>query len=230
MKIERLNSFCSIFWYTFIVKILAISDNVLPQMESSDYLRRTYAEVDLVISCGDMAPPYIEFVASVLNVPLFFVRGNHDTNYGPGFPGGEDLHRHAIKYRDLWFAGLEGSIQYNGGAAQYSDLSMLHMTLAMSAGMLRRRIQRGTGVDVLVTHSPPRGIHDMTDQTHRGFRALNLAIRWYRPRYLIHGHIDTWDRRKTIETHIGNTIVLNINPVKLFTVDPLTKKGRPHGS
>jgi len=212
------------------VKILAISDNVLPQMENPEYLRRTYSDVDLVVSCGDMSPPYIELVASVLNVPLFFVRGNHDTNYGPGFPGGEDLHRRAVFYRNLWFAGLEGSIQYNGGAAQYGDLTMLQMTLGLAAGMLRRRIRRGSGVDVLVTHSPPRGIHDMTDPTHRGFRALNLAIRWYRPRYLIHGHIDTWDRRRTIETHIDHTIVLNINPVKVFTVDPFTKKGRPNGS
>jgi len=203
------------------VKILAISDNVLPQMENPEYLRQTYSDVDLVISCGDMPPPYIDFVASVLNVPLFYVRGNHDTNYGPGFPGGEDLHRHAVRYRGLWFAGLEGSIQYNGGVAQYGERSMLRMTLSMAAGMLRRRIRLGAGVDVLVAHSPPRGIHDLTDPVHRGFQAFNLAIRWYRPRYLIHGHVDTWDRRRTIETHVDHTIVLNINPVKVFTVDPI---------
>ena len=212
------------------MKILAISDNVLPQMETTDYLRRTYADIELVISCGDMPPPYIDFIASVLNVPVFFVRGNHDTNYGPGFPGGEDLHRRAVYYRNLWFAGLEGSIQYNGGVAQYGDSQMLHMILGMAGGMLRRRMRRGAGVDVLVTHSPPRGTHDRPDPTHLGFRSMNLAIRWYRPRYLIHGHIDTWDRRRSIETLVDHTMVLNINPLKVFTVDPFTKKGRPNGS
>ena len=204
------------------MKILAISDNVLAQIENPDFLRQNYGDADVVVSCGDMSPPYIDFVASVLNVPLFFVRGNHDVDYAPGYPGGENLHRKAVYYRGLWFAGLEGSILYNGGPAQYSDVSMFGMILAMAGGMLRRRRRLGYGVDVLVTHSPPRGTHDLPDQTHRGFRSLNLALSWYRPRYLIHGHIDTWDRRRPIETMVDHTMILNINPVKMFTVDPIT--------
>ena len=53
----------------------------MPQMESAVNLRRQYGDVDLLISCGDMPSVYLEFITSVLNVPLFYVRGNHDEGY-----------------------------------------------------------------------------------------------------------------------------------------------------
>jgi len=204
------------------MKILAVSDNVLPQLENADYLRRSYADVEMVISCGDMPAPYIDFIVSVLDVPLFYVRGNHDTEYTSGNPGGENLHRRAVFFKGLWFAGLEGSMLYNGGKAQYGDFQMTQMVLAFASGMLWRRARRGYGLDVLVTHSPPKGIHDLPDKTHTGFRALRWFMRWYRPRYLIHGHVDTWDRRKTTVTQFEHSEVININPVKVLTIDQLT--------
>jgi uncharacterized protein len=204
------------------MKVLAVSDNVLPQLENADYLQRTYADIDMIISCGDMPAPYVDYIASVLDAPLFFVRGNHDQNYEAGFPGGEDLHRKAIKYRGVWFAGLEGSMVYNYSPVQYSDISMFNMAIRLAPGMLWRRLRRGSGVDVFVTHAPPRGIHDMPDRPHQGFRALRLVIAWYRPRYLIHGHVDVLDRRRAVETQFDHTFVININPVRLLTVEPLT--------
>jgi len=201
------------------MKILAVSDIVLPQMETSSYLQRTYDGIEMVISCGDMPAPYIEYIASVLSAPLFFVRGNHDMNYADGFPGGENLHLKTVRYRGLWLAGLEGSMMYNGQPCQYTDTQMAQMVIGMAPGMLWRRRRNGYGVDILVTHSPPLGIHDAEDKPHRGFRAMRWAIQWYRPRFLIHGHIDVNDRRKTIETQVGATTVLNINPVKLLTVE-----------
>jgi len=40
-------------------------------------------------------------------------------------------------------------------------------------------------------------------------------MKWFRPRYMLHGHVHTWDRRKTVRTQFQSTCVLNINP---FTV------------
>ncbi len=70
------------------MKILCVSDNVLPQMEDSKLLRKNYEGVDLCISCGDMPAPYLEYIVEVLNVPLFYVRGNHDQDYTVDHPGG----------------------------------------------------------------------------------------------------------------------------------------------
>ncbi|RPI96671.1 MAG: metallophosphoesterase, partial [Chloroflexi bacterium] len=74
------------------MKILAISDIELPQMRNAKYLRERYADIKLLVSCGDMPAHYLDFIGSVLNVPLMFVRGNHDTDYIPPDPGGDNMH------------------------------------------------------------------------------------------------------------------------------------------
>jgi Icc-related predicted phosphoesterase len=201
------------------MKILCVSDNVIPQLEDASVMRRQYSDVDLCVSCGDMPASYLEYIVAILNVPLFYVRGNHDLDYAEGRPGGENLHQRVVTYRGLRFAGFEGSIRYNQGNVQYSDLDMSLMVLQMAPRMwLARRF--GRKLDVLVAHSPPWGIHDIpTDKAHRGFRGLRRAIRWFHPRYYLHGHVHTWDNRKTTETEFGDCTVLNINPVRVLTVD-----------
>ncbi len=201
------------------MKILCVSDNVLPQMEDSKLLRKNYEGVDLCISCGDMPAPYLEYIVEVLNVPLFYVRGNHDQDYTVDHPGGENLHRRVVKYMGLRFAGLEGSIRYNNGDVQYTDWEMSMLVYQMAPGVLFRRSQ-GKHIDVFVAHSPPWQIHDIpTDAAHRGFRSFRRMIEWYQPRYLLHGHVHTWDNRKTTVTKFGNCEVVNINPVKVLTIE-----------
>lgn len=194
----------------------------MPQLESAANLRRRYHDIELVISCGDMPSVYLEFITSVLNVPLFYVRGNHDERYTEQPPGGEDLHRRVIRYGGLTFTGLEGSMQYNDGIIQYTDFSMMSMVLRMAPQMLFNRWRRGCGADILVTHSPPRGIHDLEDIPHTGFTALLRFMRWYRPRYMLHGHVHTYDRRKTTRTQYLDTCIMNINPITVLEVDPIT--------
>jgi Icc-related predicted phosphoesterase len=196
------------------VKILAVSDVELPQMHNAEYLSSRYADVELLVSCGDMPCHYLDFIGSVLTLPLFFVRGNHDTNYVPPDPGGDNMHLRFKTYRGYTFAGLEGSILYSRtGAVQYTETEMLVRVLRMMPRFLLRRARCGFGVDVMITHSPPRGVHDIPDDyAHRGFRSFLYLIRWARPKYLIHGHVDTWDNRRTWRTMVDGTAVININP------------------
>ncbi|MFC1961310.1 metallophosphoesterase [Chloroflexota bacterium] len=201
------------------MKILAISDHDLPQLQNLPNLSRKYGDVDLVISCGDLHTSYIEFVTSVLNVPFYYVRGNHDTGYRENPPGGDNLHQRFLRYKGLWMAGLEGCRRYNRGPIQYTEAEMFAQVLSMSPGMLLRRVRWGTGVDVMVTHASPFGIHDRSDLPHVGFRAFRLLMFWYRPRYLIHGHVDVWDRRDTTWTEYLDTQVVNINPMRVLTID-----------
>src|SRR5438128_593661 len=145
------------------MKVLAISDNVLPQLENTEHLRQTYGDIDALISCGDLPAPYLELIGSTLNVPLLFVKGNHDTNYTPDRPGGDNLQGRVIRFKGLTFAGLEGSPRYNQEPVQYTELEMFWKVLRLAPGMLWRRLRNGYGVDVMVTHSPPRDIHDLPD-------------------------------------------------------------------
>src|ERR1041384_4610939 len=130
------------------MKVLAISDNVLPPLENQDNLRRQYSDADLLISCGDMPAPYLDLIASTLNLSLFFVRGNHDTQYEPGYPGGDNLHNRLITFKGISFAGLEGSLNYNDQPVQYTELAMFFMVLKFAPIMVLRRLRFGNGVDV----------------------------------------------------------------------------------
>lgn len=202
------------------MKILAVSDVEVPQMENADHLRDRYSDVDMLISCGDMPAHYLDFIGSVLSRPLYYVRGNHDTAYKPPDPGGIDLHMQVKSFKGFSFAGLEGSIRYNDGAIQYTEGEMLFNVMRLMPRLMLRLARQGYSVNVLVAHSPPRDIHDIPDDyTHRGFKAFRYLMRWARPQYLIHGHVDTWDRRKTRQTVFHQTTVLNINPYMVLDLE-----------
>lgn len=191
----------------------------MPQMESAANLRRYYDDIDCIVSCGDLPSVYLEFMTSILNVPLFYVRGNHDESYDDQPPGGDNLHQRLIVFQGVTFYGLEGSIRYNKSPIQYTDRQMFNMVSSAFPIMQYNRIRHG-GLDVFVTHSPAKGIHDAADLPHRGFGSLLRFMEWYQPRYMLHGHVHTWDRRKTTRTKYKETCIMNINPVTILEVDP----------
>ena len=201
------------------MKILCVSDTEMPQLYNAENLRRRYSDIDIIISCGDMPSSYLDFISTIVSVPLFYVRGNHDENYEHDPPGGINLHRQVVRYRGLTLAGLEGSIRYNRGDIQYTQRQMQWMVLRMGPQVLWNRL-RGGDIDVFVTHSPARDIHDGSDNAHRGFDSFLAFMKWYRPRFMLHGHVHTWDRRQTVRTRFGSTCVMNINPFTVLEVEP----------
>lgn len=203
------------------MKLLCVSDTIQAQLENAANLRRRYADIDVVVSCGDLPAAYLEYITSVLNVPLVYVRGNHDEMYVEDPPGGIDLHQQVVNIGGLTFAGLEGSIRYNEGKIQYSEFDMAQMVMGYAPRMLFNRMRKGVGVDILVTHSPAKDIHDAQDRPHRGLRSLRWFMRWYRPRYMLHGHVHTYDRRETTQTQFYATQIYNINPYTVIEIDPM---------
>lgn len=202
------------------MKILCLSDIEMPQLENAANLRRQYHDIDMIISCGDMPVSYLEFITTIISVPLFYVRGNHDERYLENPPGGVDLHRQVVTYRGLTLSGLEGSIRYNKGKIQYTQSEMGYMVTRMGPKLALNRIRHGRPLDIFVTHSPARNIHDGEDYPHRGFDGFLRFMTWYRPRYMLHGHVHTWDRRKTIKTQYKDTTIININPFTVLEIDP----------
>lgn len=201
------------------VKILCVSDLASPQLENAAHLRRRYYDIDLVVSCGDLPSAYLDFITSVLSVPLFYVRGNHDTMYDERPPGGDDLHQRILTYKGITFVGLEGSMRYNEAPVQYTEgemswkVSRLFVPLKISASQHRK-------VDIFVTHSPPRGIHDLPDKPHTGFKSFLRFMDWYQPRYLLHGHVHNYDNRAETETSYKQTQVINVYPFKALEIEP----------
>jgi predicted phosphodiesterase len=205
-----------------VVKILTVSDTVMPQLENTANLRRRYHDIDLILSCGDMPAAYLDFISTILGKPLFFVRGNHDEMYDETPPGGVDLHTNFVEFMGVTFIGLEGSIRYNQGSIQYTQTEMHKMVVKLAPRLRWNRWRKGAGVDVFVAHSPARGIHDIEDDfPHRGFDAFINFLDWYRPRLMVHGHVHTWDRRRQTETLYKNTMIHNINPYLVLEIDPV---------
>jgi Icc-related predicted phosphoesterase len=197
------------------MKILSLSDVVEPTIYSP-VIRQRFSNIDIVIGCGDLPYYYQEFVASVLNAQLFFIRGNHDqdveysrsaTRRAP--LGGENLHRRSVWYMDKVFAGVEGSLRYRPGPFQYTQREMWWHVFSLVPALLRNKLVYGRYIDVFVTHAPPRGIHDKDDLTHQGIDAFRWFIKVFKPAYHFHGHIHVYRPDEVTESLFGSTQVIN---------------------
>lgn len=207
------------------MRALVISDEVEPILYSGAIEQRV-GDVDLIISCGDLPYYYIEYIVSMLNRPSYFVYGNHgrEVEYqGEKWSqkqaphGADNLHLQAVNARGLLLAGLEGSIRYNNAPKfQYTDTEMWLNVWQLVPKLLVNKIRYGRWLDVLVTHSPPRGIHDQEDRAHRGFKCFLTFMRWFKPRYLLHGHIHLIRRDVVTRTRYCETEVVNVFPYKIL--------------
>jgi Icc-related predicted phosphoesterase len=197
------------------VKILSISDKVIPFLYSPEILEKIQ-DVDLVISCGDLPYYYQEYIAKKLQKPLFFVRGNHDAlieydakGERTAPRGGVDLHGRTIHKKGLIFAGVEGCLRYNRGPFQYTQAEMWEHIFWLVPKLLFNRLVYGRYLDIFVTHAAPKGIHDKSDWTHQGIDAYNWLIKHFKPKYHFHGHNHVYTDDTITETQVGETLVIN---------------------
>lgn len=211
------------------MKILAISDRVVKRIYS-EQVRSQFADIDLILACGDLPFNYLEYVVTMLNVPLYYVLGNHCPPirgiYPPGQlkdppGGGVNLDGRVVNHRGLLVAGLEGSIRYNQRPYhQYTQWEMWRKVLGLVPQLVIQRIGHGRFLDVLITHSPPFGIQDDTDPAHQGFQAFLWLMQTFKPQYLIHGHQHVYDTRTQTETRHHDTWVVNAYGYKVLEVVP----------
>jgi len=73
---------------------------------------------------------------------------------------------------------------YTGKENQFTEKEMKKIIRSMWFALLKSK-----GVDIVVTHAPPRHIHDAEDLCHKGFTCFVNFIKKYNPKYFIHGHI-----------------------------------------
>ncbi|HSJ56687.1 MAG TPA: metallophosphoesterase [Anaerolineae bacterium] len=211
-----------------MLKILTVSDKV-DEMLYSPAIRRMFADVDLVLGCGDLPFYYMEFIVTMLGGPLFYVIGNHayavKNRYAPRdeweYPKGcENIDGRVVRYRKLLIAGLEGSMRYNRDPDfQYTEREMAWKMWQLAPVLLMNRALHGRYLDILVTHAPPAGIHDRSDRCHQGFQAFRTFIDRFRPRYLVHGHIHVYNPSDPVETVVGDTTVINTYGYKTIEID-----------
>jgi uncharacterized protein len=198
------------------MKILSVSDQVDPRIYSKK-LKERHNDVAFVLSCGDLPYPYLEYIISGLNQPLYFVHGNHDLaqksyqDKQQTYPlGADNLHGKIYREHGLLLAGVEGSIRYNRKTNyQYTQGEMWNHVIQLVPGLIYNKLAYGRFLDIFVSHAPPKGIHEGDDWTHQGIKAFRWLIDTFQPAYHFHGHIHIYRPDTVKETQVGKTLVIN---------------------
>ena len=210
-------------------RILAIADEVDEALYGD---RLGTLHPDIVLGCGDLPFDYLEYLVSRLDVPLLFVPGNHDPSLvapdlrwmpqpweapvqGP--EGCESIDGRVAEASGLRVAGLGGSLRYKEGANQYSQGQMGRRAARLALKILLKKKRAGRRLDVLVTHAPPFGLAEATDEAHVGFVAFLRLIRRFQPVLAVHGHIHPFGRVLP-ESHVGSTRVINVVPSRIIEI------------
>jgi Icc-related predicted phosphoesterase len=151
---------------------------------------------DVVVTLGDLEPDVLDPLGRFA-VPVLGVYGNHDDGCYLQAANTTDLHLRSVTVGGITFAGFQGSPRYTPRVPlQYTQ---------KEASRLTRRIPRA---DVLVTHAPPRGIHEEPDdRAHEGFDGLRAYVEAVQPRVHLHGHTPPPPRGPG---RIGTTRVLHV--------------------
>lgn len=166
------------------MKILAIADQESKLLW--DYFDKSYLEgIDLILSCGDLKPQYLSFLATFTHAPILYVHGNHDGVYDEVPPEGciciEDQ---IYVHEGIRIMGLGGSMRYKPGEHQYTQNQMNWRVRKMWL-----KLKRHKGFDILLAHSPAYQVNDGSDLPHMGFEAFRTLMDKYKPAYFVHGHV-----------------------------------------
>lgn len=187
------------------MKILLLADEESKYLW--DYFEKSKLDgIDLIISCGDLKPAYLSFLATFAKVPVLYVHGNHDGVYDRTPPEGCICIEDSIYvYKGVRILGLGGSMNYNDGPHQYTEGQM-----ESRIRKLRLKLWRHKGFDILITHSPAKDVNDGDDRPHMGFQAFRNLLDKYMPKYFIHGHVHLnykWNQQREYKYNEHTTIV-----------------------
>jgi len=183
--------------------------------------KKRYSDIDLILSAGDLRPEYLSFLVDTLNKRCYYVRGNHDIVYDMEPPlGCMDIDGKVVNHKGIRILGLGGSMWYGGKGVEHTGWQM-HWKVWKA----RFQIWRRGGVDIVLTHAPPEGIHDGKDLCHTGFRSFLKLIEKYKPRYLIHGHVHkSYGYSEEKITQVQGTKVVNVQGKHIFEIRPRVRR------
>ncbi|NJD03329.1 MAG: metallophosphoesterase [Ruminiclostridium sp.] len=165
------------------MKILLVSDKEEPYIWDH-FDRERFADVELILSCGDLQAEYLSFLVTMVQAPLLYVPGNHNADYVKNPPEGcISVDGELYTYKGIRILGFGGSYCYSNQEFQYTEDQM-----KKRVKKLKLKIWRSKGFDILLAHAPALGLGDGEDPCHRGFQSFNMLLDKYSPRYFIHGH------------------------------------------
>jgi calcineurin-like phosphoesterase family protein len=207
-----------------VVRALAVSDEEVPFLRAG---RARNLGVDLVIAAGDLSFEYLRVIADLVDRPGVMVPGNHDPDLSgfseraglwlragvpedwPGPAGFVDADGRVVDVGGVRVAGLGGCLRYRRGPNQWSESEQARRARRLVRAARRLHRRDGRGVDILLTHAPPRHCGDGEDQPHHGFECLHTVVAALQPRLLVHGHIHPYGQSMP-DRQLGATAVVNV--------------------
>jgi Icc-related predicted phosphoesterase len=219
------------------IRVLAVSDEVAEGLLADVSQVRS---AQLILACGDLPAEYLGALMNALDVPLVFVPGNHDPDQSgyrvsrsglttrAGFParppwpaGAVNADGRVVDVAGLRVAGLGGCLRYADGPNQYTEHQQARRARALRRRAAWRRWRDDRGVDVLLTHAPPRGVGDGDDPAHRGFGCYHGLTAALDPPLLLHGHVHPYGSAVPARL-LGRTVVRNVTGWHLLDLGPAT--------
>lgn len=190
------------------MRILAFSDLHLSHIHA-EALVEASGEADLVIGAGDFcsARRGLDVAMSLLDgvrAPMVVVPGNSESA------------------DELRAAAREGTVVLHGEGAEIGGVKLFGLgygvpvtpfgpwSCDLTEEAAADLLARCEAADILVTHSPPKGVADLTSSGQSvGSTAVRAAIERIRPELALCGHVhDSWG----MEGMIGPTRVVNLGP------------------
>lgn len=206
-----------------MTKILAVSDI------ESQYIYRAICgeklkDIDFIISCGDLPYYYLEYIVSMANKDLYYVRGNHahkveigDNRKSSDPQGAINLHLKSMRTETgISLAGIEGSLLYNFGPHQYTQNQMWQMVFKLVPRLFINYMRYNRFLDIFVTHAPPWQINDQQDLPHQGIKAFRWLLKVFKPLYHLHGHTHDFLKNTNIKTKFSDTEVINVTGYQII--------------
>ena len=214
------------------IRVLTVSDVVVDRFYTAR-IRSLLDDVDLIISCGDLPYYYLEFMVDMLDVPMFFVHGNHDPEVEISsrgdrhYPwGAVNLHQNFVMHKGLILFGLEGSARYSKSLHQFTQREMWWEVIRAVPRLLYNKIRYGRALDLFITHSPAWQLGDAEDRAHTGFKAFRWLLEKFKPKYHIHGHVHIYDRKESVPIKYQETMIVNTYSYQKLTIElPEGKNG-----
>ena len=189
-----------------MTRILAFSDLHLARSRARDIVEAA-READLVIGAGDFCNMRVgldeamELLWTIADKAVYVPGNAESAEELKRATEATVLHGEACETHDLKIFGIGYAIPVTPFGEWSCDLSE-----SAAAAMLDRM----ETADILISHSPPKGVVDR-DRAGRslGSRAVQAAIDRVQPRYCFCGHIhDSWGKTGKI----GQTEVRNLGP------------------
>ena len=178
----------------------------------SDQTKETLSDIKLILSAGDLDADYLEFLVTMLNVPLVYVRGNHDTSYDDKPPEGcMNADGRIVEASGFRILGLGGSMRYKPGASDmYTEFEMKCRMLALYPRLAAAKLSGKGTIDILLTHAPCKGYGDMEDPAHTGFECFNSLHMMCRPGLHCFGHVhEEYGSFRRLQKHASGADLIN---------------------